>query len=121
MADLKILHDLCDNFYNPIDQTGTISLKSVLHNDVLTVKYMTIVHFATEHALQAQVRQANEQALQIIDSKISDLKSVYRENAGETLRLEDLGGSDNVELVSMAPTTPRKVAYYRYNRTYKVE
>ncbi len=121
MADLKTLHQLCDNFYNPYDQSGTISVKTVLANDVLTVKYMTIVYFASDHAMRTQVTQANEQAMQIIDSTISDLKSKYRENAGETLRVEDLGGKDDIELVSMAPTTPRKVAYYRYNRTYKVE
>lgn len=121
MADLKTLHTLCDNFYNPHDQSGTVSVKAVLANDVLTIKYMTVVHFASEHALQAQVRQTNEQALQIIDQCIADLKSSYREKLGETLRVEDLGGKDNIELISMAPTTPRKVAYYRYNRTYKVE
>ena len=121
MADLNTLHTLCDNFYNPHDQSGTISVKAVLSNDVLTIKYTTIVYFASENALHEQVRQANEQALQIIDSRISDLKSSYREAAGETLSVEDLGGNDNIELISMAPTTPRKVAYYRYNRTYKVE
>ena len=121
MADLKTLHTLCDNFYNPYDQTGTVSLKAVLSNDVLTLKYTTVVHFASDQALQTQVRQANEQALQIIDSRVAELKSAYREKAGETLGVEDLGGNDNIELISMAPTTPRKVAYYRYNRTYKVE
>jgi hypothetical protein len=121
MADLKTLHSLCDNFYKPHDSTGTVSVKSVLANDVLTVKYTTVVYFATERALQDQVRQANEQALQIIDSRIAELKSLYREKVSETLSLEDLGGGDNIELISMAPTTPRKVAYYRYNRTYKVE
>lgn len=121
MADLKTLHSLCDNFYNPYDSSGTVSVKSVLSNDVLTVKYATVVYFASDLTLQNQVRQANEQALQIIDSRIAELKSKYREETGETLRVEDLGGQDNIELVSMAPTTPRKVAYYRYNRTYKVE
>ena len=121
MADLKTLHQLCDNFYNPHDQSGTVSVKAVLSNDVLTIKYMTGVHFASDQALQTQVNQANQQALQIVDSCISDLKSLYRDQAGETLRVEDLGGKDDIELISMAPTTPRKVAYYRYNRTYKVE
>ena len=121
MADLKNLHQICDNFYNPHDQSGTVSVKASMHQDVLTIKYMTIVHFSRESALQTQVRQAYEQALQIIDAKIADIKSQYRDEVGETLSLEDLGGKDNIELVSMAPTTPRKVAYYRYNRTYKVE
>jgi len=121
MADLKNLHQICDNFYNPHDQSGTISVKASLHNDVLTIKYTTIVHFSQESALQSQVRQAYEQALQIIDSKVADIKAQYRDKVDETLSLEDLGGKDNIELISMAPTTPRKVAYYRYNRTYKVE
>ena len=121
MANLKTLHQLCDNFYNPHDQSGTVSVKTLLHGDTLTVKYTTVVYFASEHALQTQVRQANEQALQIIDSCIAELKSLYRDKADETLSLEDLGGKDNIELISMSSQTPRKVAYYRYNRTYKVE
>ena len=98
-----------------------ISLKSVLEGDTLVIKYMTIVYFAAEHDQRIQVQRANEQALQLIDARIAELKSDYREKAGETLTVEDQGGRDNIELVSMAPTTPRKVAYYRYSRTYKIE
>lgn len=121
MADLTTLHTLCDNFYNPADQSGTISLKSVLEGDTLVIKYMTVVYFAGEHDQLVQVQRANEQALQLIDARIAELKSDYKEKAEETLTVKDLGGKDNIELISMAPTTPRKVAYYRYNRTYNIE
>lgn len=120
MANLKVLHDISDNFYESANQAGTVSIKLALHGDVLTVKYMTVVQFAEERALHSQVARANEQALQMIDTKMSDVKKQYRAAADETLSFEDLGGNDNVELISMSPQNPRKLAYYRYNRTYKV-
>ena len=120
MADLKTLHQIADNFYDP-DQTGTISLKVVVEGNSMIIKYSTVVHFAEERSLQMQVQRANEQALQLIDSKIADLKTKYREQAGETLQVEDLGGKDHVELISATANSPRRVAYYRYNRSYVVE
>ena len=120
MANLQLLHQLADNFYNPADPTGTFSLKAVVEGDTMLLKYSTIVHFAAEHSLQNQVNRANEQALQLIDSRVSDLKSQYREAAGETLRVEDHGGSDNVELISATANSPRRIAYYRYTRKYTV-
>tara|TARA_R100000008_G_C3475763_1_gene111283 strand:- start:71 stop:436 length:366 start_codon:yes stop_codon:yes gene_type:complete len=119
MADLKTLHQISDNFYEP-DQTGTISLKVIIEGNSMTLKYSTIVHFAEERSLQMQVQRANEQALQLIDSKIADLKSKYREQAGETLQVEDLGGKDHLELISATANSARKVAYYRYNRSYAI-
>ena len=120
MANLKVLHSISDNFYESANQSGTVSLKPSLQGDVLTIKYMTVVQFAEDRSLHTQVTRANEQALQMIDSKMAEIKDSYREAVDETLKVEDLGGKDDIELISMAPTTPRKVAYYRYNRTYRV-
>tara|TARA_R110002073_G_scaffold162152_2_gene317904 strand:+ start:68 stop:436 length:369 start_codon:yes stop_codon:yes gene_type:complete len=121
MADLQTLHKIADNFYDPEDPSGTFSIKVAMEGHSVVVKYVTVVHFAEEKSLQLQTQRANEQAIQLIDSKISDMKSSYREKVGETLRLEDLGGNDNIELISVNPNTPRKVAYYRYSRNYVVQ
>ena len=120
MADLLTLHKIVDNFYSPIDNSGTISLKVTVEGNSMLIKYATIVHFAEDIALQLQVQRANEQALQLIDSKVADVKRDYRDETGETLRVEDKGGTDNIELISATSNSPRKVAYYRYNRSYVV-
>ena len=120
MANLLTLHKIVDNFYSPTDNSGTISLKVTVEGNSMLIKYATIVHFAEDRALQLQVQRANEQALQLIDSKIADVKREYREETGETLRVEDKGGTDNIELISATANSPRKVAYYRYNRNYDI-
>ena len=118
MADLKTLQEIADNFYEPVDQTGTNSLKFMFEGNNMVLKFATIVHFAEEQSLKIQVERNNAQALQLIDARIADIKSRYRERVGSALRLEDLGGKDNLELISA--TSSRKVAYYRYNRSYVV-
>jgi hypothetical protein len=120
MADLLTLHKIVDNFYSPLDNSGTISLKVTVEGSSMLIKYATIVHFAEDRALQLQVQRANEQALQLIDSKVADVKRDYRDETGETLRVEDKGGTDNIELISATSNSPRKVAYYRYNRSYVI-
>jgi hypothetical protein len=98
---------------------GTYSIKHDLQGDKLTLKFTTVVHFADEAGLRPQIEVASNQATQLLDAKIAILKSSYREASGETLRLEDLGGTDDVDLIM--PVGPRKVAYYRYNHSFAVQ
>ena len=98
---------------------GTYSIKYSLAQNLLTLKYTTLVHFASESSLNPQVAAANEQAVQLCNAKITDLKKKFRQVSGESLKLEDKGGSDNIELIQ--PQGPRKVAYYRYNHSFIVQ
>jgi len=97
---------------------GTYSIKHSLAQSRLTLKYTTLVHFASEALLKPQVDEANRQAIQLCDGKVAELKKAFKADTGETLKMEDLGGSDSFELVS--PVGPKKIAYYRYNHSFDI-
>lgn len=98
---------------------GTCSIKYDLSQNKLTLKFTTLVHFASEASLKPQVEAANNQAIQLCDAKVSNLKKAYKDQVGTALKLEDLGGNDSFELLQ--PNGPRKVAYYRYNHVFDVQ
>ena len=107
---------LLDDTYAPVSKSGTYSLKHTLHGRRLVLKYMTIVHFASEAALQPQISAALDQAQQLIADKVGRLKKDYKKNSGQTLKFEDLGGDDNIELIQSTSNSLRKIAYYRYDK-----
>ena len=98
---------------------GTYSIKYDLGHGKLTLKFTTIVQFASEDSLKPQVDAANNQAIQLVDAKVADLKNAYKASIGKSLKLEDLGGQDDLEL--RQPVGPRKVAYYRYNHVFDIQ
>ena len=99
--------------------SGTYSITYDLAGDLLTLKYQTVVHFASEASLAPQVDEAYRQAVSLIDDKLAEVKKVYKSVTDTTLKTTDVGGQDNIELLQ--PQSYRKVAYYRYNHSFKLE
>jgi len=116
MTELELVSNILDNNYGHPSPSGTFSLKHSLDGNRLVLKYATIVHFAGEKSLQQQLVRLRERSAQIIDESISNLKRDFRESAGSALKVEDLGGNDDLELISATSNSPRKIAYFRYNR-----
>lgn len=100
---------------------GTRSIKTSLTADKLVVKYMTIVHFASENGLNEQVGRSALEAAQMINSYMKEVKARFKEEAGRALKAKDVGGSDNIELIQSTARSPRKIAYYRVNRTFEIQ
>jgi|TARA_Y100000310_G_scaffold260515_1_gene269485 hypothetical protein len=98
---------------------GTYSIKYVLDGSRLTLQYTMIVYFAGEQSLRPQVDTAYNQAIQLVDAKLGEVKSAYKAVAGTALKIKDVGGQDNLELIQ--PQGPRKIAYYRYNHVFQIE
>lgn len=99
---------------------GTQSLKCNMTGDALTIKFMTIVHFAQERGLQVQTTKYKDEAMQKINACLRDVKAQFKEKTGRTLKTVDKGGDDNVELISSTANSPRKVAYYRVHRIFSI-
>lgn len=98
---------------------GTFSVKYDLAGNLLTLKYTTVVHFAGESAYGPQVAEANRQAVTLINDKLAQVKKAFKDSTGDSLKTEDMGGKDNIELIQ--PHASRRVAYYRYNHRFKIE
>ncbi len=119
MKNLEVIHRLLDNTYNPVSKAGTYSLKHTMHGQTVVLNYSTIVHFASERSLQPQVEVAKDQARQLIKDAVDKLKKAYKEETESSLKYDDKGESDNIELIQSTSNSPRKVAYYRYSQTLK--
>ena len=96
------------------------SVNCSMHGDVLTMKYLTVVHFAAESALTAQVDRVNHESIEILTKCVADLKKQFREMTGKTLKLKEMSNRDSLEVIAATNLSPRRVAYYRRQVTLQV-
>ena len=99
----------------------TMKVTSSLHGDSLVLKFMAVIHFASEESMQKQKALYEKEANDAIADALKQMKSKFREETGRTVKVKEEARDDSVELVSVAPQSPRKLAYYRMNVSMKVE
>lgn len=88
--------------------------------DQITMKYMTVVHFAAERALPDQVRRINDESGQLLSQCVADLKSKFKEMTGKSIKLKEVSDKDSLEIIAATNLSPRRVAYYRRQVTFEV-
>ena len=93
--------------------TGDRSVTGSVEGDKLTLKYMSIVQFASEHSLHEQASRASEESVKLLADCVKSLKKDFKAETGSALKLKDDSSSDNIEVVSGSVHSPRKIAYYR--------
>jgi len=119
--ETNVLGQILDTtFGRSSSPSGTYSIKCDLAGNTLTVKYLTIVHFASESGLSGQVGRYNNEAVQMVNSCMKAIKSQFKEAAGRALKASDIGGNDDIELIQSNARIARKTAYYRLNRTFEI-
>jgi nitrate/TMAO reductase-like tetraheme cytochrome c subunit len=119
--EVNVLGNLINTTYGKQSSpTGEYSIKCDLAGDTMTLKYTTLVHFASERGLRDQVIRCSEEAHQRLNDYLAKVKSDFREAAGSTLKTTEAGMADNVELIQSTTNSPRKIAYYRMNHTLKL-
>ena len=91
-----------------------------LHNDSITMKYMTIVHFAAESALRNQVERINEESIQLLTKYVAEVKKQFREATGKSIKLKEITNNDSLEMISATNLSPRRIAYYRRQVTLQI-
>jgi hypothetical protein len=96
------------------------SVTCSMHGDTLTLKYITVVHFAAEQALRAQVDRLTHESIDILTKCVADTKKKFKEMAGKTLSLKEIKNVDSLEVISATNLSPRRVAYYRRQVTLQV-
>lgn len=122
LNEVNVLGQIIDNtFGRSSSPDGTWSIKTQIAGNTMIMKYTTIVHFATERGLGDQVQNCVSEATQRINSYLKEVKSAFKAGVGRTLKTTDNGGTDDVELIQSTARSPRKIAYYRYNRTFILE
>ena len=84
-----------------------------LQGEVLTLKYTTIVHFASESSLHTQARSLADESMQFLNSAVKQIKEEFKLQTGETIKVSEVANRDDIELISATSNSPRKIAYYK--------
>jgi len=92
---------------------GTISIGHSLQGNILTLRYTTIVHFASEQSMSHQVRSLAEESMDRLNNKIADIKKQFKDSTGHALKISELSNRDDIEMIQATSNSPRKIAYYR--------
>ena len=124
LEKVRILGNVIDdsfNFGKASSRHGQESISCSLQGDVLTLKFVEIVHFASERSLQDQTRLLASESMEKITNRLDLIKKQFKENGGGTLRFEELSNRDDIELISATSNSPRKIAYYRRNIAVKLD
>ena len=92
---------------------GIVAIAHTLQGNVLTLRYSTVVYFASENSLRDQVRLFAEESMVRLNDKVANVKKQFKDMTGETLKVTELSNRDDVEMIQATSLSPRKVAYYR--------
>jgi hypothetical protein len=117
---LEIIAKLVDNFYHPACENGTFSLKPSLRGNILALKFMTVVHFASEQPMPQQIKPFADHANQLFNDMIKELRTKLKKETGLSLEIKQLNRDDGFELIHATSHSPRKVAYYRAVQNYEL-
>lgn len=96
------------------------SVTCSMHGDILTLKYLTVVHFAADSALRAQVERVNYESIEILTKCVADMKKQFKEATGRSLKLKETSNKDSMEVIASTNLSPRRVSYYRRQVTLQV-
>ena len=117
----QILNDTWGQSTRGEFRTPTMCIKTTLQGDLLSCSYTTVVNLASERNLRDQVKPFAEESIKLTGDYVKNLKKEFKDLAGRALKLKELNSTDNVELITTSPFTPRKTAYYRRFTRFQIE
>ena len=101
--------------------SDSIKVTSSIHGDSLVLKYITVIQFGSESSMQEQLPEHEKEANKIIADSLARMKKGFREATERSIKVSEESRDSDVELISVNPHNPRKLAYYRMNVHLKVE
>jgi len=122
-SEVNTLGNICNTTWGKTSTvtSPTMSIKTALSGDVLSVSYSTIVHFASESSMRQQVGRHEEESASITNDYMKNIKKEFKDGAGRALKAKELNTNDSVEVINVSAFSPRKAAYYRRVTTFKVD
>ena len=98
----------------------TMSIKSSLSGEVLTLTYTTIVTLVTDRNLRDQVRNHEADSVKLLSDYVKACKKDFKDVAGRALKVKDIQTRDTIEIISTSPFTLKRPAYYKRITSYRV-
>lgn len=93
---------------------ATMSIKgSLLGEDQLVLSFTSIISFGEPHERKRQFDRISSESSSILEGCIQKIKSKFKEEAGKTLKTENISDDEDWELLSLGQYSGRRDAYYR--------
>lgn len=101
-------------------KTASYSVKFTLSGDVLTASYQAVVNFASEKEMNVMYRNYSEESVEVINVALKNVKSVYKNITGDSLKSKEVGTNDSVEVIGFNVHNPKRTAYFRRKTTFEI-
>ena len=119
--DVNALGNIVNTSWGKYSESNGRGVTAVLQGDVLTLRFVTVVHFSAEESLRLQTDRLAHESMDVLAGRIKSLKEEFKDATGQSLKVKEISNRDNVELISSTSNSPRKIAYYRRNLAVSVD
>jgi len=86
----------------------------IVDDETLRIKYTDIITYASvDVELKQLLALQDDKSAKVIDKVIGDLKSKYKDQAGESLRLKKRRSEDSFEMMSRSYHAPKNTGAFR--------
>lgn len=103
---------------------GTSSMPNAvtctMNGHTLTLKYMTVVHFAAESALRLQAERVSYESIDILTKCVANIKERFKDLTDSSISFKEIANTDSLEVIQSTNNSARRVAYYRRQVTLQV-
>lgn len=97
------------------------SVKFVIKDgNTLEARYVTIVNLVTERELVDLQKKYVDEANQVINIAIKNVKEVYKEITDESLKLKQVSDEDKFEIIDLNIYNRKRTAYFRRNVVFEM-
>jgi hypothetical protein len=87
---------------------------------ILTASYAAVVNFGTEKEMALMSKMYEKESIDIINAVLKNIKSVYSELSGKTLKTKEYATDDSLEIIGFAVHNPKRTAYYRRKTVFEI-
>tara|TARA_R110002060_G_scaffold25137_5_gene34282 strand:+ start:5840 stop:6226 length:387 start_codon:yes stop_codon:yes gene_type:complete len=112
VQDVNVLGNLLNSTFGK-GSSGPTNIMGSMQGDTMTLKFSSIVHFASETSMRSQMDTISHESISRMKNKISEIKKAFRDATGESLKLKEISNRDDLELIQATSNSPRKIACYR--------
>jgi hypothetical protein len=117
---IQSIGNAIDNVYNNYSENSSRKTLAKLHDNKMSISFMTILNVAREQDLHIQMKNLQKEANDMIKSRLGLIKDQFKSSAGRSLKAKNCGTSDNIETLTVSPYSPHRKLKYTYTLTYEI-
>lgn len=101
-------------------KTASYSVKFTLQGGSMIASYQAVVNFGTEREMVDMKRLYESESQSIVNESIKNIKSIYKDLSGSSLKVKEVNSVDSLEIIGFAVHNPRRTAYYRRKTVFEI-